>query len=87
MRRMFVAAGALAALGALSLGLAGCGKLGSLERPGPMLGQAPVKATQPSQRQDPNRPVVTIDPRDPDATPGQDQPTPPVPGVPGAGPH
>ena len=86
MRRILVAAGAVAAICALSLGLAGCGKLGSLERPGPMFGHATAES-QPSQRQDPNRPVVTVDPRDPNSTPGQDQPTPPVPGVPGAGPQ
>ena len=83
MRRMLVAAGALAALSTLSAGLVGCGKLGSLERPGPMFGHATTGATQPTQRQDPNRPVVTVDPRDPNATPGQDQPTPPVPVAPG----
>jgi len=38
-----------------------------------------VKDGAPAQRQDPNRPVTTVDPRDPNATPGQDQPAPPVP--------
>lgn len=81
MRRMFVAAGAVAAICALS-GVAGCGKLGSLERPGPMFGH-PSATAQPAPHQDPNRPVQTVDPRDPNSSPGQDQPTPPATAVPG----
>jgi hypothetical protein len=47
---------------ALTGALAGCGKLGSLERPGPMFGAVGVGA-QPRVGEDPNRPVQTIDPR------------------------
>ena len=81
MRRLFVAAAAIATTCALGAGLAGCGKLGSLERPGPMFGH-PTAEAQPTQRQDPNRPVTTVDPRDPNSTPGQDQPAPPTPVAP-----
>ena len=82
MRRMFVV-GAVAAVCALGAGLGGCGKLGSLERPGPMFGHGNAQAepSQPTQRQDPNRPVTTVEPRDPNSTPGQDQPA-PVPAAP-----
>lgn len=48
------------------LALASCGKMGSLERPGPMFGHAGVAADHQGDQQDPNRPVKTIDPRDPD---------------------
>jgi len=72
---------AVTAICALAAGLGGCGKLGSLERPGPMFGHAATAEAQPTQRQDPNRPVVTVDPRDPNSTPGQDQPTPQAPGA------
>lgn len=65
------------ALGA-GAGLAGCGKLGALERPGPMFG-GPAAANQPRQQQDPNRPVQTIDPRDENATPAPPR-TLPIPG-------
>jgi uncharacterized protein YceK len=68
MRRILVAA----AIGAVAAGLAGCGKLGSLERPGPMFGQ--TAAATPAQRQDPNRPVQTVDPRDENSVPGRDLP-------------
>ena len=81
MRRMFVAAGAVAAICALGGGLAGCGKLGSLERPGPMFGR-PAAEARPAPRQDPNRPVQTVDPREQNYPPGQDQPTPPAPTAP-----
>jgi len=59
----------LAALAALAL--AGCGKMGSLERPGPMFGHAGAVASPTGEQQDPNRPVKTIDPRDPDPDPSQ----------------
>ena len=72
-------AGALAALALLAGGLAGCGKLGSLERPGPIFGHATGAAAQPRQQQDPNRPVQTIDPRDESATPAPPR-TLPIPG-------
>lgn len=57
---------ALAAAVALSGVLAGCGKMGDLERPGPMFGH-PSAARERQPQQDPNRPVQTIDPRDPNA--------------------
>jgi hypothetical protein len=48
--------------------LSGCGKMGDLERPGPVFGQArtgtPAAAPAAATRtQDPTRPVSTIDPR------------------------
>ena len=53
---------------ALSAPLAACGKMGELERPGPLngVGTATTKAAdeQVRQAQDPSRPVDTIDPRD-----------------------
>lgn len=49
-------------------GLAGCGKVGQLERPGPLFGQAHdgAKPEGPADRdaQDPSRPLETVDPRD-----------------------
>lgn len=78
----------LAPIGALTLlvfagaGLAGCGKMGSLERPGPLFG-GPGPAHGPLQRrqpQDPNRPVNTVDPRDESATPAPPR-TLPLPGA------
>jgi hypothetical protein len=71
---------AVTAIFALAAGLGGCGKLGSLERPGPMFGHATTAQAPPTQRQDPNRPVTTVDPRDPNSSPGQDQPTSIAPG-------
>lgn len=47
--------------------LAGCGKMGPLERPAPILGEAPPPAAEGETvrtGQDPNRPVSTVDPRD-----------------------
>ena len=53
----------LAAAVALAATLAGCGKTGELQRPGPA-----TRAAGPGQRgpasQDPTRPVNTVDPRD-----------------------
>jgi hypothetical protein len=53
---------------ALAAPLAACGKMGELERPGPLngVGTATTKGAdeQVRQAQDPNRPVDTIDPRD-----------------------
>lgn len=47
--------------------LAGCGKMGGLERPGPLFGAGRVTTRQVDeanrQAQDPSRPVNTIDPR------------------------
>ena len=52
----------------LAAGLAGCGKVGQLERPGPLFGQernTTKKADQAERNaQDPTRPVDTVDPRD-----------------------
>ena len=65
------AGGLLAAL-VLGATLAGCGKLGELDRPGPLFGRAkPATATtaQAPQGEDPSRPVQTIDPRDENVTP------------------
>jgi predicted small lipoprotein YifL len=61
MSRKFPQITAFVSVLALSGALAACGKLGSLERPGPMFGAA--RDGQPRQLQDPNRPVQTIDPR------------------------
>ena len=69
----------LAAILALSGGLAGCGKLGDLERPGPMFGHAAASPAQRRQQQDPNRPVQTIDPRDQSGVPAPPR-TLPIPG-------
>jgi len=57
---------AIAALAAVTL--AGCGKLGELERPGPLFG-AGRNTTRDAdeetrQAQDPSRPVNTVNPRD-----------------------
>lgn len=52
---------------ALSAGLAGCGKVGQLDRPGPLFGaeRNSTRAADDAQRQqDPSRPVDTVDPRD-----------------------
>jgi hypothetical protein len=70
----------LAVLAAAGLALAGCGKLGSLDRPGPMVGHGTGAANQTRQQQDPNRPVQTIDPRDQSATPAPPR-TLPIPGT------
>lgn len=59
---------ALAVALLLAAPLAGCGKLGELERPGPLFGAArsTTKAADEANRQaqDPGRPVDTVDPRD-----------------------
>ena len=62
-RKALLTLGLAAALA--SIGLAGCGKLGDLERPGPMFGHGRTGAAEQSRpTQDPNRPVQTVDPRD-----------------------
>jgi hypothetical protein len=65
LRILILAAGAATAL---SLPLAACGKLGDLEKPGPLngAGRATVRQADEQQRQaqDPQRPVDTVDPRD-----------------------
>lgn len=64
---------AAAALALAAFVLAGCGKTGELERPGPLFG-ADRATTQKAdevnrQVQDPSRPVDTIDPRQRTADP------------------
>ena len=61
------ASAALCALIALSAGLGGCGKVGELERPGPLFGaerNTTKDADDAQRKQDPSRPVDTVDPRD-----------------------
>jgi hypothetical protein len=51
----------------LAAGLAGCGKVGQLERPGPLFGaerNSTKDADDAQRQQDATRPVDTIDPRD-----------------------
>ena len=59
---------AAAALLILSAPLAACGKLGELQKPGPLNGAGRATERQAEeqrrQAQDPQRPVDTIDPRD-----------------------
>jgi hypothetical protein len=58
----------LASLAAFAVALAGCGKTGELQRPGPLFGQGRSTTKeadeQVRQAQDPSRPVNTVDPRD-----------------------
>jgi hypothetical protein len=58
----------LASLAVAAVALAGCGKTGELQRPGPLFGQGRSTTKeadeQNRQAQDPSRPVNTIDPRD-----------------------
>ena len=73
-RQMAPIAAALVAL-TLALPLAGCGKMGDLERPGPMFGsRAATKAPPPT----PSPPVATVDRRD--LEPDDDIPELPAPG-------
>lgn len=69
---------ALFAIAAAAAALAGCGKLGDLERPGPMFGPGRPVTNSTLPHQDPTRPVQTIDPRDENAVPGSDAPPPPA---------
>ena len=59
---------AAAALVIVAAPLAACGKLGALEKPGPLngAGRATERQADEQQRQaqDPQRPVDTVDPRD-----------------------
>ena len=55
------------ALIAFAAALGGCGKVGQLERPGPLFGaerNTTKEADDAQRKQDPNRPVDTVDPRD-----------------------
>ena len=63
-RHPLVLAGAPLLVAALAAGLAGCGKVGQLERPGPLFGAKTAADAEAAPRQDPNRPVETVDPRD-----------------------
>ena len=70
---------------ALTSGLAGCGKVGQLDRPGPLFGAGrnSTRAADEAQRQqDPSRPVDTVDPRDRSTDPAPPRTLP----IPGAGP-
>ena len=65
----------------LAIGLTGCGKVGQLERPGPMFGRAPGDR-EAARTQDPSRPVETVDPRDRSTDPSPPRTLP----IPGSGP-
>jgi hypothetical protein len=55
----------LALVVAVAAPLAGCGKVGALERPGRLFGSTTRGADEANrQAQDPSRPVDTVDPRD-----------------------
>jgi hypothetical protein len=63
--RKSVQSGALILI--LAAGLSACGKVGALERPGPLYGQGrstTQDADKAQRAQDPSRPVDTVDPRD-----------------------
>jgi hypothetical protein len=63
----------LGAVGVIAAGLAGCGKLGDLERPGPIFGSRKSDADAgPS----PSPTVRTIDPRDRNSDPAPSRSTP-----------
>ena len=68
----------------LATGLAGCGKVGQLERPGPMFGRASGAPgdREAARTQDPGRPVETVDPRDRSTDPSPPRTLP----IPGSGP-
>jgi predicted small lipoprotein YifL len=73
----------LAALIALSAGLAACGKVGQLERPGPLFGaerNTTQDADKAQRERDPSRPVDTVDPRDRSTDPAPPR-TLPIPGT------
>jgi len=55
----------------VATGLSACGKVGQLERPGPMFGKvsaAPADVDD-ARPQEPSRPLETVDPRDRSADP------------------
>jgi predicted small lipoprotein YifL len=73
----------VAAMAAVVAGVAGCGKMGDLERPGPLFGRNATSGPGDEaarQAQDPTRPVSTIDPRDRTADPAPPR-TIPIPGM------
>ena len=65
----------------LAISLTGCGKVGQLERPGPMFGRAPGSPgdLETARTQVPSRPVETVDPRDRSSDPSPPR-TLPIPG-------
>ena len=70
----------------LATSIAGCGKVGQLERPGPMFGRtSPTDADPtPGKPQGASRPMETVDPRDRSTEPSPAR-TVPIPGTsPGA---
>ncbi len=67
----------------LAAGLSGCGKVGRLERPGPLFGaerNTTKDADDAQRKQDPSRPVDTVDPRDRSTDPAPPR-TLPIPGT------
>ena len=83
MTRMFPVT--LAALVALAAALSACGKVGRLERPGPLFGaeRNTTKDADDAQRErDASRPVDTVDPRDRSTDPAPPRTLP----IPGSGP-
>lgn len=68
----------------LAAGLVGCGKVGELERPGPLFGAGRNTTRQADDAQkkvqDPSRPVDTVDPRDRSTEPSPVR-TLPIPGT------
>lgn len=74
---------ALTAAIAMAVGLSGCGKVGQLERPGPLFGaerNTTKDADEAVRKGDPTRPVDTVDPRDRSTDPAP-QRTLPIPGT------
>jgi predicted small lipoprotein YifL len=71
---------------ALAAPLAACGKMGQLERPGPLFGKTPTAAEQKEVREvkrEEEPPIETIDRRDPDLNPFPER-TAPIEGTAGA---
>ena len=68
----------------LAIGLTGCGKVGQLERPGPMFGRGAGSPAdlEAARTQVPSRPVETVDPRDRSTDPSPPRTLP----IPGSGP-
>ncbi|HET6972306.1 MAG TPA: hypothetical protein VFH92_14350 [Phenylobacterium sp.] len=77
-RRLLALSGALV----LAASLGACGKVGRLERPGPLFGaerNTTKDADEAQRKRDPSRPVDTVDPRDRSTDPAP-QRTLPLPG-------
>lgn len=67
----------------LAAGLGGCGKVGQLDRPGPLFGaerNTTKDADEALRKGDPTRPVDTVDPRDRSTDPAPPR-TLPIPGT------